>query len=281
MSENNQAPSEEPKSSEKKIFLFIILLFLALVAGFLLMPEGEPVDVADTLEAQTAVEDTELNEDLDADSDALSDGQDAVDATSAETAAVSFDMALAKTERILGDRSAPIKITEHSSFSCGHCGKFHRDTYQAFKAAYIDTGKAYLVFSDFPLNAPALHASMAGRCLPEQDRYFDFVEEVFADQNQWAYDATKYIPYLKAKSAEYGLNDEAFNACIQNEELQEALLKRINAIQQRYDIRSTPSFVINNQKVITGGMTFENFDAAIQNALAEIEAEAAGGADAP
>ena len=288
MAENDSAP--EKKKSDKKLFLILLLLAVLISVTFFMFPP-KPVDVADNLGdqvAETEVVDAEENfEELCQDegyrlNDEGQVREECADyvvaeeeaAVSSDDAAAGFDMALAQTERILGDRSAPIKISEHSSFSCGHCGKFHQNTLPAFKAQYIDTGKAYIVFSDFPLNAPALHASMAGRCLPNPDHYFNYVEDVFADQQKWAYDATKYMPYLKAKAAEYGLGEEEFNACIQNEELQEALLKRIRAVQERYEIRSTPSFVVNNQKVVTGAMDSEQFAKAIEDAVAAIEAEA-------
>ncbi len=297
MPENNNAPSEDKKSSEKKIFFLILLLFVVLAAAFFLMPQPEPVDVAEELSAQI-----EMNEDQAEGSEtsalealeAVDDCDDAVerlnedgsvreaceqltsDSEGADTAARAgdaalFDLSFAKTERVLGDRRAPIKITEHSSFTCGHCGMFHRNAFPAFKAAYIDTGKAYLVFSDFPLNAPALHASMIARCLPQDADYFGFVQQLFEQQDEWAYDAMKYIAYLRGKAAEFGLDERGVDACLKNEDLQKVLLDRIQAVQSKFDIRSTPSFVINNQKVLSGAMDFENFDKGIQEALADIQ----------
>ncbi|MCF8496560.1 MAG: DsbA family protein [Alphaproteobacteria bacterium] len=177
-----------------------------------------------------------------------------------------IDPKAALAERVLGDTSAPVRIAEHSSFSCGHCGNFHRNIFEAFKAAYIDTGKAYLVFSDFPLNAPALHASMLARCLP-QDRYFDFVAGLFRDQEQWAYDAN-YLEILKAKAAENGLNADLFKECINNEEIRNGIISRMQAAGAQWNISSTPSFVVNNKVVVSGGSTIEEFSKNIDDAIA-------------
>ncbi len=103
-----------------------------------------------------------------------------------ETQLVEIDTAAAISDRILGDPNAPIKISEHSSLTCGHCGNFHKGTFKELKKRLIDTGKAYLVFSDFPLNGPAMHASMVARCLP-QDQYFDFLQMLFETQDECAY----------------------------------------------------------------------------------------------
>ena len=182
---------------------------------------------------------------------------------------VEIDTAAAIKDRILGDPNAPIKISEHSSFTCSHCGSFHRDTFDAFKARLIDTGKAYLVFSDFPLNAPALHASMLARCLPE-DQYFDFIEDLFKNQESWAYE-TNYLDLLQTKTAEYGLEPEGFKACLDNKAIQEGILNRMRAAQAQWQISSTPSFVVNNKTVISGAKSIDEFETAIGEALAPKE----------
>ena len=265
--DTNTSESENPKDaapakkSDKKLFLLLgaLFVFLAIAYGISLGPL--PVPEAEIDEA--GVEEIEQ---------AYSEGgTQTPDEANGEVEDALFDMALAKRERIIGDTSAPIKIAEYASLSCGHCGKFHTDTYPAFKEAYIDTGKAYLVFADFPLNPPALHATMTARCLPE-DQYFSFINDLFENQDEWAYDRN-YLTYLETKAGEHGLSKEAFTQCVQSQELQDALVKRMQATQGQYNISSTPSFVVNNQVVISGAVSFEEFDQQIQDALAQIEAE--------
>ena len=247
--------------SDKKLFLGLGVLLLILGGAYAL--SLGPVETPEVDEDAVA----EIEQAYDETAEAVGDVVDVDGEASSDTA---FDLNAAKRERILGDTSAPIKITEHSSFTCGHCGSFHKGTFDQLKANYIDTGKAYLVFSDFPLNAPALHASMAARCISE-DRYFDFVEELFKNQEDWAYESN-YLTLLQERAAKYGLDEDSFDACIQNEDLQEALTNRIRAVQQQWEVRSTPSFVINNQAVIAGALPYEQFEKALQDALAEINA---------
>ncbi|MEZ5813450.1 MAG: thioredoxin domain-containing protein [Alphaproteobacteria bacterium] len=254
----SSAPAK--KSSDKKLFLGLGVLFLLLAVayGVSLGPvetEAPELDSAQVEEVEQAFNDEE--------------------SPAVETVETVFDLEAAKKERILGDSSAPIKISEHSSFSCGHCGKFHNEVFADFKKAYIDTGKAYLVFSDFPLNAPALHATMAARCVSE-DRYFDFAADLFATQKDWAYEQN-YLSLLEEKAGRYGLDKATFSACVSSEALQKAILERIQGVQAQWEVRSTPSFVVNNQEVISGALSFDKFDAAIQEALTAIES--AGGAD--
>lgn len=235
------------KKSDTKFFLLAIGLFVVLGVAYAaslgpVQPPATEEKAAQTAEASTS---------------------------EAETAP--FDLEAATKERILGDPSSPIKIAEHASFTCGHCGHFHKDTFETVKKNYIDTGKAYLVFSDFPLNAPALSASMLARCVPE-DRYFDFVGALFKDQEGWAFD-TNYQEILKAKAAEYGVDGKVANACLQNEALRNALVERMQAVGKQWDISATPSFVINNQVVISGALPYEEFSKKIDEAVASLKNE--------
>ena len=181
-------------------------------------------------------------------------------------ATVTIDVNAALSDRTLGDTSAPVKISEHASFTCGHCGDFHRETFAKLKKEYIDTGKAYLVFSDFPLNAPAVQASMVARCLP-QEKYFDFVSLLFEKQQDWAYNPN-YLDYLKVEAGKAGLDEAHFQACIQNTELQEGIVNRMKGVQAQWNINSTPSFVINNRNTVSGAIPFEEFKKLIEAELA-------------
>lgn len=170
-------------------------------------------------------------------------------------------------DRILGDPNAPIKISEHSSLTCSHCAHFHKETFKQLKEKYLDTGKAYLVFSDFPLNGPAVHASMIARCIPE-DKYFDYIQSLFVSQEKWAFDGN-YISHLKQSSEKFGLNGEDFNACIKNKNLQKGILEKIKAAQSQWKVSATPTFVINNRTVISGARPFKEFSKIIDEELAK------------
>ncbi|MCK6419057.1 MAG: DsbA family protein [Alphaproteobacteria bacterium] len=183
--------------------------------------------------------------------------------------AVQIDVQAALADRILGDVNAPIRISEHASLTCGHCAHFHKETFKEIKTNYIDTGKAYIVFQDFPLNAPAIHATMVARCL-KSEQYVPFVQALFENQEQWAFDAG-YLSYLKGRAAEFGMNEETFKACLANTELQNGIVAKVHAAQAQWKIDSTPSFVIDNSQVLNGARPYAEFAKAIDEALAKIE----------
>lgn len=61
-------------------------------------------------------------------------------------------LVLDPSDVIKGDLDAPLTIYEFSSFTCPHCGNLHQNVLPQIYADFIDTGKAKLVFRDFPLD---------------------------------------------------------------------------------------------------------------------------------
>jgi protein-disulfide isomerase len=246
------------KKLHPAVFVVIIALVLIVlgIAQYKALPTPAPQDAAT---AETPV--------------TTQEGQTPSSEQAASAQSVTIDVNAALSDRILGDTTAPVKISEHASLTCGHCGAFHRETFDQVKKEYIDTGKAYLVFSDFPLNEAALHATMISRCLP-QDKYFDFIHMLFAEQENWAYDPN-YKEFLKTKAAENGVDEAHFNACLANKELQDGITNRMKGVQQQWNINSTPSFVINNRNTVSGALPYPEFKKLLD---AEIEAKKA---DAP
>ncbi len=61
--------------------------------------------------------------------------------------------------------------------------RFRRDTYPKLKAEWVDTGKAKIVYRDYPLDQNALKAAMVARCAPPE-RYAAFVEVLFKQQTR-------------------------------------------------------------------------------------------------
>lgn len=165
--------------------------------------------------------------------------------------------------RTLGDDNAPIVIIEHSSLSCPHCASFHKETFKKLKTEYVDTGKVKIIFDDFPLNGPALDATMIARCIPDE-RYFDYVQYLFENQADWAFSQGRYIGYLKQTSQFAGLSPEGFDKCINNEELRMGILEHLADVQRNGEVSSTPTFIFNNGTKITGAQSLDVFAAEIE-----------------
>lgn len=169
--------------------------------------------------------------------------------------------------RALGSPDAPVKIYEYASLTCGHCAAFHKETFKALKEEFIDTGKVYLVAYDFPLNKPALDAAMVARCLPK-DRYFDFIQLLFETQDDWAYNAG-YFKYLQQNAQLLGLSAGEFESCINSKPLQIGISTWMEEAKTKYQVNSTPSFVLNETTKISGNTGIKDFRKAIEAELAK------------
>lgn len=179
--------------------------------------------------------------------------------------AVDVDATL--TERGLGDENAPVRIDEYASLSCHHCASFHKETFDKLKEEYIDTGKVYFVFNDFPLSASALDGAMVARCLPEKN-YFKFISFLFSTQEKWAFEAN-YKTILEQNAKLLGLGSDEFDACLGNQALRAGLVTLRAEASETHGINSTPSFVINGKTLISGNQSLERLKKIIDPLLPE------------
>ncbi len=186
----------------------------------------------------------------------------------AAAAAASPAFAAGKTvddsDLVLGDRDAPVTIIEYSSLTCPHCANFHLNILPDLKARYIDTGKARLVYRDFPFDRAALLAAALAHCAGP-DRYFDFLSVLFGSQKTWSR-APDPAAALKRIGRLGGLTGDEIDACFTNKALIDRILRERLTGAQVFEVDSTPTFFINGQKLL-GAQPVENFAAVIDPLL--------------
>ena len=167
-------------------------------------------------------------------------------------------------DRFLGKPDAPVTIIEYASLGCPHCRAFHTDTLPEVKKNYVETGKVRFIFRDFPLGDRALAASMIARCAGPV-RYFALLELFFRDQAEWMR-APDGLGALKATAKKAGVSAAQVDACIRNEDLKQGLRRIAHEASQKQGINSTPSFVIEGEKV-EGALGYKAFAEQIERAL--------------
>lgn len=179
--------------------------------------------------------------------------------TGAVSAPSSYDLAKATGVRAIGSPDAPIKIIEYASMTCSHCAHFHNDVLPELKTKYIDTGKVYLEFKEFPLDDAALKATLTARCLPE-DKYEGFVALLFKTQDHWAR-GINYMTALRQNAKLAGMSDATFEACHADEKLKLAVADWMQHAQDKWKINSTPTFVVNDgAETISGAQPVPEFE---------------------
>jgi len=166
-------------------------------------------------------------------------------------------------DHVLGKRDAPITIIEYASLTCPHCADFDKETLPQIREKWIDTGKAKLIFRNFPFDKPALQAALVAACAPG-DRYFNFVDVLFQQQRQWAtaQDPTAALTRI-AKLG--GMSDQQAHSCLGDKEMENKIVAIRLAAEKDLGVNSTPTFFINGKKLL-GAQEFAKFDEALQQA---------------
>ena len=159
-------------------------------------------------------------------------------------------------DRVLGKPDAPNTIFEFFSLTCPHCAEFEEHSYPKLKQEWVDTGKAKIVYRDYPLDQNALKAAMVARCAPP-DRYAAFVEVLFQQQSVWGVqrDPTEALKKIALLG---GISAEQFDKCITDQELSKKIVAEEYEAQTKYGVDSTPTFFVNGKKVV-GALPYDDF----------------------
>jgi protein-disulfide isomerase len=179
---------------------------------------------------------------------------------------------------ILGDKNAPITIIEFSDYECPFCKRHFTDTFPQLVKNYIDTGKAKLVFRDFPLsfhNPLATKEAVAANCAKEQGgdkKYFEFHGEIFkrTTSNGNGLDDAK----IKSIASDLGLNLNSFTTCLSNTAMEDEV-KNDTADGSAAGASGTPTFLIGKSTsdgkidgdLLVGAQPFAAFQAVIDPLL--------------
>jgi protein-disulfide isomerase len=165
----------------------------------------------------------------------------------------------------LGKATARVTVVEYASVGCPHCAKWANEVFPAFKAKYVDTGKARFVLRELLTGDPALAAAgfMVARCAGPA-KYFDVVDGVYQHQAEMFTPGASRGDLLEGVAKSAGMSDEAFQACLTTQ----ANLDALNARADRHHldgIDSTPTFFVNGQR-IDGEVPLDQLAAAIRAA---------------
>ena len=92
--------------------------------------------------------------------------------------------------KTMGDPSAPIVLELYSDFMCPHCKHLHEEILPAIIMDYVKTGKAYLIFREFPLNIPqhvySRPAANFATASARLGKYQAVSDALFRNQNSWS-----------------------------------------------------------------------------------------------
>jgi protein-disulfide isomerase len=177
----------------------------------------------------------------------------------AAPAAMKIDVEAAMKEQVLGKEDAPVTIYEYASLTCPHCAYFATTILPEVKKKLIDTGKAKLIYRDFPLDKFAMKAAMMAHCVSPL-KYYNMLEVLFSNQERWT-KASDPMAVLSQLGTMAGMDADTFKSCTENKDLETAILTRQQEAQNKYKVESTPTFVFNDgAEKIQGALPVEKYE---------------------
>ena len=174
------------------------------------------------------------------------------------------------SERILGQSKAPIELIEYASLTCPHCAKFHNGPWVKIKKEYVDTGKAKLIYSDFPTDQLALAASMIARCAPKT-RYFGIVKIMFETQDNWR-NSQNPRQALANIGRIAGMSLATVNQCINSKVAYESVMRLREEGSKKFNIDATPTLIVNGEK-IDSGLKIEDYRKLFDKLLKKVKSK--------
>ncbi len=155
-----------------------------------------------------------------------------------------------------GNVDAKIKIIVYESLTCSHCANFHKNVYPNLKTSFIETGKIFIEYRNFPLNLAALNAAKIAHC--SNDGRTEILHFLFENYDNWVNKSTvkELNDNLRNLINDQNLNLD-FDECLENKKIEDFILEdRIEGVK-KFDINATPTIIINNEK-FDKPLTFKN-----------------------
>lgn len=169
-----------------------------------------------------------------------------------------------ESDPVKGSADAPITIVEFSDFECPFCKRFYDQTLSQIEKNYVETGKAKIVYRDFPLeriHPTAKTASLAAECAKEQGKFWEYHDKIFDNQNQLSKTS------LKEWAEEIGLNTESFNQCLNNKKYENEVLEDLSA-GRNLGVQGTPHFIIRSSEgettSLSGAQPYSRFETVLE-----------------
>jgi protein-disulfide isomerase len=149
--------------------------------------------------------------------------------------------------RTKGRADAPITIYEMSDFQCPFCRQFAVQTLPTLTQEYLATGKARLIYINYPIrsshpNADA--AAQAALCAGRQGapKFWAVHDALFERQTEWAR-LRDPLPFFDSLAAGVGVSRARFSRCLRDGETRAEVQADVQA-SERAGAQGTPSFYI-------------------------------------
>ena len=170
-----------------------------------------------------------------------------------------------------GEENAPATIIVFGDFLCSHCAAFSLRIRPQVESTFVATGKAKLVFYDWPLvpESGTFLAARAARCAGDQGKYWEYHDQLYRTQYTWGQERDKE-GILQDYAEELGLDRGEFRRCLLSDKYA-AEVSANRELALALGLGGTPTILVGAGG---GGMnrrlpdyTFESIQAAVEAIL--------------
>ena len=153
----------------------------------------------------------------------------------------------------VGNDNAPVRILVFSDFTCPACRHFATNVEPNLKKEFVESGKVQLKFYDYPLGGEGEHkwsflSARAGRCMAEQNRFWEFHDALFRNQSTWAYSPKSPAGAFEGYVTEVGGDANAFKACLNSDKYAD-VVSATHALGQSLGVSGTPTLFMNMKQL--------------------------------
>jgi protein-disulfide isomerase len=154
--------------------------------------------------------------------------------------------------KTMGNPSAPIMMELYSDFMCPHCKMLHETILPKIIDDFVKTGKAYLIFREYPLAIPqhvySRPAAAIATAAARVGKYEAVSDALFKNQQSWSMTGKMWdfvnpvLTPVEQKKVQALANDPSVLAEVQRDYdlAQKARLNQTPTMLVTYKLKSTP-----------------------------------------
>lgn len=180
-------------------------------------------------------------------------------ATTASATTTAAILALGPRDAVLGSPNAPVTIIEYGDYQCPFCGEYFKNIQPTIVKDYINTGKARMVFRDFPfLGAESTAAANAAQCANNQHQFWAYHDALYnakltndaagGGENDGFFTQAEFLRL----ATQVGLNTKTFTTCLNND-AEANYVAQEKASGTIVGVNSTPTTFVNGKMVAANG----------------------------
>lgn len=153
----------------------------------------------------------------------------------------------------LGAADAPAQIIVFSDYTCPACGVWSGQVEPMLKTEFVNEGKVQLTYYDFPLGGQGQHrhgfaAARAARCAGDQDRFWEYHDQLFARQGEWSFSSSVPVSHFVQYARDLGLDAGAYENCLRSDE-HAAVVTANRLLGETLGVGGTPTVFLNGRQI--------------------------------